>query len=193
MKRRRLAIAAFLLCAALVMGIGFASTVDVLEINGNATYRPNSVVVDRTDAAIKFTGATPDDAYCTAATYTADSATMTVVINDLSSTSTTPFHAVATYKVTYETADLTYSKVTVNANALLTAGVGSSQTVPGFSINTVCTMDNAEDQAAGMLSPGNSMTVVVTVSYDPTAVTPAPTGPVTGTIGVTLTYTAVAA
>ena len=44
MKKRRLTIIAFLLCATLLMGIGYASVSGSLTINGTAAYAPESLV-----------------------------------------------------------------------------------------------------------------------------------------------------
>jgi len=186
MKSRRITIVAFLLCATLVMGIGYAVLADQLSITGNAIYRPNSVVNDRVDGAIKFTAANADGDHCTSATVTGDdTADMTVVINDIAD-GTNTFEAVATYTVTYETTDLSLSKVVVSAAPTITAGPSSSEAVPGFSIDAVVTYDDAADAAAGVLSPGNTLTVTVTVTYDATAVTPAPTSAVNAYVGVVL-------
>ena len=185
MKKRRIAIVAFLLVATLVLGIGYAAIADQLEITGTATYRPTSVVNDRVDAAIKFTDATPDEKYCTAATFSADAATMTVLINDVGD-GTTEFPAVATYKVAYDTTDTSYPDVKINPTATITQAVGDPTPAEGYSIDVQVVYDNAEDAAAGMLSAGNTATITVTVTYDSTIAATTPTAPVTAAIGVVL-------
>ena len=185
MKKRRIAIVAFLLCATLVLGIGYAALSDQLNITGTATYRPTSVVNDRVDAAIKFTNAVADAKYCTAANFSGDAADMTVLINDIND-GTTKFEAVATFTVTYDSTDKTYPAVKLNPISKITAGVGDASLVPGYSISTSVVYDNAEDAAAGALTAGNTATVTVTVIYDTTVVGTVPTAPVTAAIGVVL-------
>lgn len=51
MKKRRLALAAFLICAILVVGVGYAATSTTLNINGSAT-------TSSTDIAIYFSSGT---------------------------------------------------------------------------------------------------------------------------------------
>ena len=54
MKKRRIAIASFLMLAVLVMGIGFAAIADTLFIQGTANIVNADEVLGQKDAAIKF-------------------------------------------------------------------------------------------------------------------------------------------
>ena len=163
MKNRRIAITSFLLLAVLVMGIGFAAVADTLNITGTATFRPTNVVNDRVDAAIKFSGAEADGIYCTAASYSADSADMTVLINDAGERD--EFNAVATYKVIYDTTDTTYPAVEISVEDSISKALGSDVAIDGFSLN-VAYEYAANAAVEGKLSPGEEMTVTVTVSYN---------------------------
>ena len=50
MKKRRFAIVAFLLCACICLGVGYAALTDTLTINGDITVKPHSA-----DFVVKFT------------------------------------------------------------------------------------------------------------------------------------------
>ena len=166
MKKRRIAIISFVLVAVLTMGIGFAALAETLNISGTATFRPTNVVNDRVDAAIAFTKATADGDYCTAVSYSGDAAGMTVLINDAGESNI--FEAVAVYEVTYDGAAAgatTYPAVKIDTEQTITQTLGSTVSVDGFSINVAYAYaENAK--VADRLSPGETMTVTVTVTYD---------------------------
>ena len=163
MKKRRIAITSFLILAVLVMGVGFAALAETLNISGTATYRPANVVNDRVDAAIKFTKATPDKVYCTAASYSGDAADMTVLINDAGEKNL--FEATAIYEVTYDTTDMTYPAVEIDIEKSITQALGSNVSIAGFSIDVSYEYDT-DATVANKLSPGETMTVTVTVTYN---------------------------
>ena len=54
MKNRRLALVAFLLCACMIVGVGYAAVVVNLEVNGTAAFHTNST--SALDGKIHFTG-----------------------------------------------------------------------------------------------------------------------------------------
>lgn len=174
MKKRRLAFAAFLLIAVLVMGIGFAALVDTLNITGTATFRPAAVVETDVDAAIYFSKATPTDeeGYCVSATVKTDpdEAGMTVVFNDAGETDRT-YVATAQFEVVYQPTDSNAHLPAVKLDWTATATVpGTNELAPGFSVS-VAHEHIGEVAEEGYFSPGETMLVTVTVTCDATRIT----------------------
>lgn len=187
MKNRRSTILAFLLCATLVLGIGYAALSDTLTIGGSATFNPSGFVNDKVESAIKFTAATSNDAYCTGANITADdTASMAVVFNDNTEAATSTYESSATFKVSYDTTNTTLPAVTISATATILSA-GTSNAAPGFSIDaTDIKYFDAEGNAATQIVPGAYAEVTVKITYNETLVNPEPTSSVVADIAVRL-------
>ncbi len=185
MKKRRIAIASFLLLAVLVMGIGFAALVETLNLTGTATYRPTSVVETDVSSAIKFISADPDGDYCISATVIDDdNADMTVIFNDAGVADT--FVAKATYIVKYDAAaDSHLPSVALDAVAAATL-LGSTDAAVGFDVK-VDHNHLTEPAVENMFSPGEEMEVIVTVTCDATEITNQASN-TTANISVALNY-----
>lgn len=192
MKKRRLAIASFLLIAVLMMAIGFAALVDTLNVTGTATFRPATVVETDVDAAIYFTEATPDENYCVSATVKADpdEAGMTVVFNDAGETNRT-YEAVAKFIVVYQPADPNAHLPAVKLDAVASAIVpGTAELATGFEV--IVTHEHIGEVAEeGYFSPGESMEITVTVICDATQITNTASNS-QASISVALNYSTVA-
>ena len=101
MKNRKLVIIAFVLCAALLMGIGYADLVGFLSIGHNMT-----LTKDNNDMKVVFTSAqmkTGDEAKGTA-TVNTDPTTATVEVTGLSAQGD---HATAMFTIKNNTPDVT--------------------------------------------------------------------------------------
>ena len=192
MKNRRSTILAFLLCATLVLGIGYAALTDTLTVGGSATFNPSGFVADKVETAIKFTEATSNDAYCTGANVTAaDTASMAVIFNDNTEAATSTYESSATFKVLYDTDNTTLPPVSISATATILSA-GTADAAPGFSISAndikYYEADGTEitDSEHAHLHPGAYALVTVTVTYNETLVTPEPTSSVVADIAVRL-------
>lgn len=164
MKKRRFAIVAFLLCATLIMGIGYAAVNGMLMIGGKVTYNPLGVVEDNVDAAVKFTAAEADTLVpnCTAeATFTGDNATLNVVFNNTGDGAS--YEAIATYTVKYDTEDMTYPKVSVTVTDQNAYNYGST----GWDVDVYFGTPGTNTVE---LVPGQEAVVTVVVTNDGTAV-----------------------
>lgn len=180
MKKKSLVIAAFLLCATLVMGVGFAALSGTLNITGTAYFNGTAATNSDILSSLKFTNATAGD-NCTATVASDHSATMDVVFNDTDGTVGKVFTATATYTIAYESStainlpDVKFS----TPNPTITSAAGST----GFAISTNWTTDQT-------LEFGKTITVTVTVTY--TNQNPVETNTVSATIAVPLPYATVA-
>ena len=187
MKNRRIVLTSLMLIAVLVMGIGFASLVETLRIGGSATFRPTNVVETEVASAIKFVedSATPDEDYCVSATISGDNdAAMIVVFNDAGVQDV--FTAVATFKVVYQATETTHlPSVTLTPVAAINL-LGESGAAEGFTIQVAHEHDTTP-AVAGKFSPGETMTITVTVTYDAT-VDPSVAANYIANISVALNY-----
>ena len=179
MNKRNLAIAAFLLCATLVMGIGFAALTGTLNITGTAYFNGTAATNSDILSSLKFTNAQAGD-NCTAAVATDHSATMDVVFNDTEGTVGEVFTATATYTIEYTSTTATNLPDVVFSTPVptITSAAGSQ----GFAIST-------DWDANQTLSFGDTITITVTVTYinqDPVV-----TDTVSATIAVPLPYASV--
>lgn len=176
MKKRRLTIIAFLLCATLLMGIGYASVTGSLTINGTAAYAPAGLV----DAAtVSF--ANPAANKCTVALSNANTtATIDVSFADNNGVAD---YAGFVYTATAQL-DIVYA---ADAN-LADLRVSIVDTTPfdeaGFSY-TAEWIDN--DNIVG---PGETIKILLTIQY--TVQDPVPTASVSDSFVVSLNYAPVA-
>ncbi len=179
MKKRNLAIAAFLLCATLVMGIGFASLSGTLNITGTAYF--NGIAATSSDilSSLKFSKAEAGD-NCVATIATDHSATMDVTFNDTEGTVGDVFTATATYTIEYSSTQATNLPDVIFSipEPSITSAAGSQ----GFAIST-------DWNTTKTLSFGNEITLTVTVTY--TNQNPVETNTVSATIAVPLPYVSV--
>ena len=195
MKKRRIVLASFLLIAVLVMAIGFAEVVDKLFITGEAKYRPIGVVKNDVDAAIKFTDAKSTSSACTSAILdtedvTGDTAKMKVVFNDNGEPNQT-FIATAEFTVKYENPDANahLPSVYLNVSAAATTS-GTANVAPGYTVTVDHVHPEGGQAVDEMFSPGEEMTVVVTVEYNP-AMNPTPGQTDNADISIVLNYNTV--
>ena len=178
MKKRNLVITAFLLCATLLMGIGFASLSGTLNITGTAYFNGTAATNSDILSSLKFKTATAGE-NCTAAVATDHSATMDVVFNDTNGTVGEVFTATATYTIEYTSATATnLPAVTFSTPQPTIVSAAGSQ---GFAIST----DWATEQT---LNFGETISIMVTVTY--TNQDPVVTDTVSATIAVPLPYVA---
>lgn len=200
MKKRRFAIAAFLIVAVLVMGIGFAAVADTLTISGRASFRPATFVSGEVAKSIHFVkdyntvGAKTDrngDDENVIPTLTAsvtdteglNAADLTFVINGVAGR-TEAYTVTATYKVIYETsAGAALPDVDVSATAYIVDGTVE---VEGFAINVAFSSDEAGLTPVTTMSPGDEAFVTVTATY--TLPATAPSDVVAGTVNVSLHF-----
>ena len=180
MKKRRITIVAFVLCAALVMGVGYAAVSGQLSITGSATYNGTSEVASDVNTAVRFADEA-DQVYnasnCTAKIDGADNATMIVTFNDTVGAPNTTFTATATFKVLYEAGDAPLPTIQMEAPVL-----NFNNTSAGFQYTT------SWDSTQPALSAGNSTEVTVTITYT-TPDENVPTGSITSTFVLPLKYT----
>ena len=171
MKKRRIAIASFLMLAVLVMGIGFAAIADTLFIQGTANIVNADEVLGQKDAAIKFKEVISQDPPVSAAegavTLLAklnetdeDKAVFDLTIN-LIKDRTEPYYAEAVYKVVYETANTTLDDV------YLYPIVTVSNDPAGLTV-TAEPVDENGDPASNKLVRNGEMLIKVVATYDPT-------------------------
>ena len=181
MKKRNLVFVAFMLCATLVMGVGFAALSGTLNITGTAYFNGTAATNSDILSSLKFTNAAAGD-NCTAAVATDHSATMDVVFNDTEGTVGEVFTATATYTIAYTSTTATnLPDVKFSTPApTITSAAGSA----GFAISTDWNADTT-------LAFGNTVTITVTVTY--TNQDPVVTDTVSATIAVPLPYVSVEA
>ena len=171
MKNRRNMIVAFLLCACLIVGVGFAQVTGQLMVTGTSTFNGMGELTNEVKAAVVFTSGEAIE-NCTNAGIvgtTSKSADMTVVINDAKGNAET-FTAVAVYTIKYDTTEA-YPEVTFTVpNATITETSGSTGK---WDIEAVFEDDDAEGAISGTivgntvtLAPGESVKVRVTVTFD---------------------------
>ena len=179
MKKRRLVVAAFLLCATLLMGIGYAAISGQLTINGTATYNGTGEVGSDIHTAVKFTNATAMT-NCTAAitdTATGNVANMIVTFNDTEGVAGTEFTATAKYTVAYETEDQTLPKIVFEAPVPQLTGDSNFSVAVDWNGNTE-------------IAPGGEAVMTVTVTY---VVPSTPeTGSVVASVVIPMPYATVA-
>ena len=189
MNKRRTVVVAFLLVACMIVGIGYATVSEKLGISGNATFVPSSYLGGQISSAIKFVAVEGTTGYTDSATFTENSGDMQVFINDIDSENKNTFTSTATYKVKYDTTDMSLATVSLAVNSSVKKTTDASQDCPGF---TISVETKTEDGSAAKteLAPGESMLVIVTVTYDENS-NPDAAEQVKGTINVGLTYTAI--
>ena len=176
MKKRNLIITAFLLCATLIMGVGFAALSGTLNITGTAYFNGTAATSSDILSALKFTNAVAGD-NCTATVANDHSATMDVVFNDTNGTPGEVFTATATYTIEYTSNSATnLPDVTFSTPAPTIVSAAGS---PGFAITT-------DWNAPTTLSFGDTITITVTVTY--TNQDPVETNTVSATVAVPLPY-----
>ena len=147
MKNRRNMIVAFLVCACLIVGVGYAALTDTLNINGTATISADAAT-EEFDEDVYFQSAVNNDGTATVELVEgtgdsedkADGATITIenTIGVLGDTS------VSTFTVMNE------------ANSAVTITVAANNTNPNFRVTA--------DQTTYNIPAGESIEVVVTVT-----------------------------
>ncbi len=184
MKKRRLMIVSFLVCAALIMGIGYASVNGTLNITGQAEFNGKSVVSSEITKAVKFTDFQAV-ANCTARINGDHAAGMTVTFNDTEGTVGQVFTATAVYTIKYDTTDTTLPSVTLEKpTATMTSTAGS----PGFAID-VRWGEETTTAEAKTLAPGEEIDITVIVTY--TNQDPAEAGTVTSMLSVAIPFVSI--
>ena len=194
MKKRRIAIIAFLLCATLVMGIGFATIVDTLSIMGRTSYRPSSMVHGSVASAIHFdTTFTPDVELDTdtdniypvvVASVDEDpsglpnSATFNLTINGTAGKM--DYSALAVYKVVYDGTDTHLPEVDVEITTTLLDA--ASAEITGFTADTKLVAANgvtlanfADATEVTSMNPGDEAYayVLINIHFDDASEVPA--------------------
>ena len=171
MKKRNLVITAFLLCATLVIGIGYAAVGSDLLVSGGATFNGYKIVEGGVIDSVKFVNAQALTKTCTNAAVTGATgalADMAVLFNDDDGTAQT-FTAQALYTIKYDTAIKTLPAVTLgDPTETVTANT------EGYNITTVYQATAAGEGvvageisgATAVLDPGESVDVLVTVEFN---------------------------
>lgn len=161
--KRRIVLAAFLLVAILVVGVGFATFVKDLMISGTATFNPASYVIGNKGDAVKFSQKEGDTTIVppageigpvtTTAQVTGDNtATMSVIVNGITDR-TEPYVSTATFTIVYDSTDTTLDPV------YLYPVIESTNTA----------FDVEVDMVTGTsLAVGEEIEITVTVTFDPT-------------------------
>ena len=191
MKNRRNIIVAFLLCACLIVGIGYAQVTGTLAISGTARFNGSSVLASEVTSAVKFVGATAGDNCDSATISSEDYGDMTVVINDAVGSVAT-FTATATFTVGYETTDTTFPEVKFAVPAAEMRPVAGTTLNDGWSITTVYQNPSAgatiNTDGTVTLAPGATVDAFVTVTFNNNASGTVFTNSDTANISVALAY-----
>lgn len=172
MKNRRNVIIGFLLCACLIVGVGYANVSGQLIIGGNARFNGQSELTNKVKEAVIFSAAVAGE-NCTNAAITdtaKKTADMTVVINDAVGTSldgtAAEFQAIASYTITYDTTEA-YPDVKFSTPVPTITSLNGHQNC--WNITAVfqnATTGASTDGSTATLSPGASVDVIVTVTFD---------------------------
>ena len=180
MKKRNLVIAAFILTATLLMGIGFAALNGTLNITGTAYFYGTAATNSDILTSLKFANPTNLE-NCTATIATNHSATMDVVFNDTNGVVGEEFTATATFDVVYDsdTIDVLPDIEFSVPNPTIVSASGAQ----GFSIDT-------DWDAPQNLSLGDTIQITVTVTY--INQDPVETGAVSAQISVPMPYATIA-
>lgn len=192
MKNRARIITAFLLCACLLVGVGYAQISGQLIIGGNARFNGQSELTSKVKEAVIFSNAVPNDVNCISASITDNAkktADMTVVINDAVGVADT-FSASATYTITYDTEEA-YPEVSFGVP---TPTITSVNSLTGWTITAVFQNPVGEasvSEGVATLAPGASIDVVVTVMYNNNSTGEVFKGTDNATISVPLNYVTV--
>lgn len=196
MKKRRLAIVAFLLSAILVIGIGYAAVTGTLNITGTAYFHGTGTSGTAINAAVKFTEDIEidpnNDGVVTASITDQTSflaADMNVTFNDAVGAAGEDFVATVTFTIEYDdtgaAADMLKDVKFANPNDL--ANMTSAQGSTAFDIDVA--FEGAAPDGTYTLAAGQTVKVTVTVTYtNPAQVA---TGTVSAAISVPLTYAVV--
>lgn len=191
MKNRRNIIVAFLLCACLLVGIGYAQVTGMLSISGTARFNGEDTLSNEVTSAVKFQSARAI-ANCDSATVSGDDfGDMTVVINDAVGTAAT-FTAQAAFVIVYDTTDVTFPDVTFAAPIAEMTAVAGTTLNPGWAINvefqTPSTGATINGDGTVTLAPGATVEALVTVTFNNNASGTVFTSSDTANISVTLNY-----
>lgn len=171
MKNRRNIIVAFLLCACLLVGIGYAQVTGNLAISGTARFNGSDKLTNDVNSAVKFVDSQPGK-NCDSATISGeDYGQMTVVINDAVGTPNKQFTAEATYTIGYDTTDITFPEVKLSAVSSAmrpVEGVANDQ-MDKWNITAVYQNPsegatiNTDDTVT--LAPGATVEVLITITF----------------------------
>lgn len=186
MKKRRIVIVAFMLATVLVLGVGYAAVSGVLDIRGTGTFMGKNLAQNEILEAVKFTAAEGDDE-CTAKIIedgVGRTAKMDVGFNDTTATAQT-FSASAKFTVTYASEDASAIfpdvKLTLPTPTITPALAGDT--------NWAISVDWAGDQT---LALGESVDIIVTVTYELTDPTAVQDSELTANISVAIPFATVA-
>ena len=182
MKKRNLTITAFVLCATLVMAIGFAALSGTLNITGTAYFHGTSVTSSEINSALKFTEVS-NLSNCTATIANNHSATLDVTFHDTEGTVGAVFTATATYTIAYTSDNAAAALPTVKFSVPTPALSSASGSTTGWHIST----DWNTEQT---LAFDDTIQITVTVTY--TNQDPVVTDSVSATITVPMPFATVA-
>ena len=197
MKKRRLIITAFVLCASLVIGIGYATLTGTLDIDGSATFKGKTALGEQ--VVVGFTSSKPGTNCTDAAIDTSDptKANITVVFNDTLGNEN-EFTGNATYKIAYNATDETLPSVKLEAPV---ANINANDNKGTFSITATYSPDVNTSGTGGLvdlstntvvLKPGQTVDVIIAVKYDNATVdTDVETGEVEAIIDVGFSYSTI--
>ena len=169
MKNRRNIIVAFLLCACLFVGIGYAQVTGQLAIAGNARFNGAEKLSNDVTSAVKFTSAVAGKNCDSATISSEDNGYMVVVINDAVGTAGATFDAIATFTIGYDTTDSTFPEVLFAVPTPDMRPVAGTELRDNWDIEAVYT--NASNGATintdgtVKLAPGATVDVVVTITF----------------------------
>ena len=166
MKNRARIITAFLLCACLIVGVGYAALTGQLAITGNARFNGSSLLDSEIRESVKFTDKTPIKNCDLAEIKTDKLASMDIVFNDANGVEAT-FDGSAKFEITYETDDVTFPDLKFSEPI---AAIISS-TLPdnywGITSEFVAGgTGTINGDGTVTLAPGQTVWVQVTVTFD---------------------------
>ncbi len=165
MKNRKLVIVAFMLVAAMVIGVGYAAATGSLTIKGTATYyNPDQTTVEN---MVKFTQATPGDADVVAGVGDGKEATMDIVFDATDAVETEGRKLItktATYIITY-TPDAN-AEVTTNVQFKDVAAVVPTSETSGIDASKLSISTTGIDATKILDKTNNTATVTVTAVLD---------------------------
>ncbi len=177
MKKRRIAIVAFMLATVLTLGIGYAAVSGALNIRGTGTFRGKNLAQNEILDAVRFTDAVGDE-YANARLDPADD---TIAVVDINFNDTTGVAQTYTSVSTFTIAYATENNTEMFPEVIIAAPTITQPQDP----NWVVAVDWTEGQT---LELGETTTITVTVTYkcdDPEAVANSET---TGNFAVKLNF-----
>jgi len=173
MKNRKLFIVSFLVVATLVVGVGFAAINGTLNVTGDAAFFGFDQIKGDVAEALAFTHAeilTQDADSCTATvgeTVNGLTHSATLDVNFFDTTgSMDNFEVQARYTISYGTEGAALPDITLSSVAADTFAVNQSDVNGTFDCVAVWEDANENPEAFRTLKPGDSVNVIVTVTYE---------------------------